>query len=170
MRRASAFCSTPAPDHWLRSRDADGDAAIRHTARAETIAARVRCGMASIIAPAVNGLDPDATGGPLLSCSPTRGRVTRLVTGRPPHRLQRCGDGRAAHIYIKIVWSNEPERLLYSARRHLHLTSWSPDGKWLAYASNEGGSSEVNVVSFPSLIRVVTGWLDEVLASEAAPR
>ena len=41
------------------------------------------------------------------------------------------GDQR--RIFEKTIGSVEPERLLYTGKRHLHLTSWSPDGRWLAF-------------------------------------
>jgi Tol biopolymer transport system component len=103
--------------------------------------------------------------------------------------------GEQRRVFIKTVGSSEREKLVYTGKRHLHLTSWSqddwlafyefhprstdisvlnlkdttklvpvatmpsgesnavfsPDGKWLAYDSEESGRLEVYVVSFPDL-------------------
>ena len=41
--------------------------------------------------------------------------------------------GQSRRIYIKPVdGSSEPE-LIYTGDQHVHLTDWSPDGKWLAF-------------------------------------
>jgi dipeptidyl aminopeptidase/acylaminoacyl peptidase len=103
--------------------------------------------------------------------------------------------GEQRRVFIKAVGSSEMEKLVYTGKRHLHLTSWSvdgwlafyefhprstdvwalnlkdttrlvqvattpfgesgavfsPDGKWLAYDSEQTGRVEVYVVSFPDL-------------------
>jgi Tol biopolymer transport system component len=103
--------------------------------------------------------------------------------------------GEQRRVFVKTVGGAEPEKLVYTGKRHLHLGSWSPDGwlafyefhprstdiwavslkdstklmpvattpagewnpafspdgRWLAYDSDETGRSEVYVVSFPDL-------------------
>jgi Tol biopolymer transport system component len=41
--------------------------------------------------------------------------------------------GEQRRILVKTIGSSEPERLLYTGKRHLHLSSWSPDGHWLGF-------------------------------------
>jgi serine/threonine-protein kinase len=41
--------------------------------------------------------------------------------------------GEQRRILVKTIGSTEPERLLYTGKRHLHLSSWSPDGRWIAF-------------------------------------
>jgi Tol biopolymer transport system component len=40
--------------------------------------------------------------------------------------------GEQRRVFVKTVGSTEPEKLVYTGKRHLHLTSWSRDG-WLAF-------------------------------------
>jgi len=108
-----------------------------------------------------------------------------------------AGVGQQRRILVKTLGSPDPARLVYTGKRHLHLTSWSPDGRrlalqeygprstdvwlltladttlvpvattaaaeeqavfspdgrWLAYSSDESGRREVYVVSLPGLGR-----------------
>jgi Tol biopolymer transport system component len=41
--------------------------------------------------------------------------------------------GEQRHIFVKSVDSGEKERLVYTGKRLLHVDSWSPDGRWLAF-------------------------------------
>jgi Tol biopolymer transport system component len=41
--------------------------------------------------------------------------------------------GEQRRILVKTIGSTEPERLLYTGKRHLHLSSWSSDGRWIAF-------------------------------------
>jgi len=40
--------------------------------------------------------------------------------------------GEQRRIFVKPVDAGDSERLLYTGKRHLHIDSWSPDGRWLS--------------------------------------
>ena len=40
--------------------------------------------------------------------------------------------GRERHIYVKEIRSAEPAELVHTNEYHVHVTSWLPDGQWLA--------------------------------------
>jgi eukaryotic-like serine/threonine-protein kinase len=65
---------------------------------------------------------------------------------------------------VKTVGSPEPERLLYTGKRHLHLSSWSPDGHWLAFQEFSPRSPDawvLNVDDTTKLVPVATTPSDE---------
>jgi Tol biopolymer transport system component len=51
--------------------------------------------------------------------------------------------GEKRHIVVKPVLGPAPDRIVYTGRRHLHLSSWSPDGRWLAFSEINPRSSDV---------------------------
>ncbi|MGH7468648.1 MAG: protein kinase domain-containing protein [Longimicrobiales bacterium] len=63
--------------------------------------------------------------------------------------------GEQRRVYIKPVNSSEPERLIYTGKRHLHLTSWSPDGRWLAFYEFEPRSVDVWLLNLDDTTRLV---------------
>ncbi len=52
-------------------------------------------------------------------------------------RMDRAASGTAPQVYLKTDWNEEDGR-------------FSPDGRWVAYASDEGGRTEVYVRAFPT--------------------
>ncbi len=102
--------------------------------------------------------------------------------------------GSEYRIYVKQLEAAGGPSVLYSAKYHAHLTSWSPDGRWLSYTSDETGTDEVYVVSFPETaarkyqvstdggvrmknpdapvreIHIVLNWLEELKQRVAARR
>jgi hypothetical protein len=67
--------------------------------------------------------------------------------------------GAQRRIFVKTVGGTEPERLVYTGKRHLHLTSWSPDGRWLAFYEFNPRSIDVwllNVDDTAKLVPVAT--------------
>ena len=63
--------------------------------------------------------------------------------------------GEQRRIFVKTVGSAEPERLLYTGKRHLHLTSWSPDGRWLAFHEFSPRSTDARVLNVDDTTKVV---------------
>ena len=51
--------------------------------------------------------------------------------------------GEQRRLFVKTVGSAEPARLVYTSKRHFHLSSWSPDGHWLALYEFEPLSVDV---------------------------
>jgi eukaryotic-like serine/threonine-protein kinase len=75
--------------------------------------------------------------------------------------------GEQRRIFVKTIGSTEPERLLYTGKRHLHLGSWSPDGRWLAFHEYHPRSIDawvLNVNDTTKLVPVAT-----TPANEEAP-
>jgi Tol biopolymer transport system component len=66
--------------------------------------------------------------------------------------------GQQRRILVKTVGSSEPARLVYTGKRHLHLTSWSPDGRWLALQEYGPRSTDVWLLSLgdTTLVPVAT--------------
>jgi serine/threonine-protein kinase len=53
--------------------------------------------------------------------------------------------GNRQRIYIKAVGTSEPARIVRTLEGHIHLTSWSPDGQWLAAADRGASVSLLSV-------------------------
>jgi hypothetical protein len=74
--------------------------------------------------------------------------------------------GEQRRILIKTVGSTEPDRLLYTGKRHLHLGgSWSPDGRWLTFYEFAPRSIDVWLVSVetpPQLVPIATTVANEI--------
>src|SRR5206468_3753651 len=51
--------------------------------------------------------------------------------------------GQQRHVFVKTLHGAEQTRLIYTGKRHLHLTSWSPDGRWIAFAEYSPRSTDV---------------------------
>jgi Tol biopolymer transport system component len=51
--------------------------------------------------------------------------------------------GEQRHIHVKAVGSPEKERRLYTGKYHLHLSSWSPDGRWLVFSEFPPRSGDI---------------------------
>jgi eukaryotic-like serine/threonine-protein kinase len=76
--------------------------------------------------------------------------------------------GEQRRIFVKTIGSTEPERLVYTGKRHLHLSSWSPDGDWLAvdeFAPRSVDAWLLNVKDTSKIIPVATTPADERGAS-----
>jgi Tol biopolymer transport system component len=63
--------------------------------------------------------------------------------------------GEQRRILVKPVAEGEPERLLYTSSRPLHLYSWSPDGRWLAFNQFEPRSADVWMLDVENPSRVL---------------
>jgi len=77
-----------------------------------------------------------------------------------------AGMGQTRRIYVKDVDAGSGPTLVYTGRRHLHLTSWSPDGRWLAFDElhSESNRSDIWVLDADStehLISVAATTADE---------
>ena len=64
-------------------------------------------------------------------------------------------------LWHKRMGSEEPAVMLLSGNGNLRYPALSPDGRWLAYSSDESGASEVYLVPYPS----VTGRRQQVSTS-----
>ena len=76
--------------------------------------------------------------------------------------------GEQRRIFVKTVASTEPERLLYTGKRHLHLSSWSPDGDWLAvdeFAPRSVDTWLLNVKDTSKIVPIASTPADERGAS-----
>ena len=62
--------------------------------------------------------------------------------------------GQQRHIFVKTLGSAEPARLVYTGKRHLHLTSWSPDGHWLALQEYGPRSTDIWLLDLRDTTRV----------------
>jgi serine/threonine-protein kinase len=71
------------------------------------------------------------------------------------------GTGQDRRIYIKPVDAATEPTLLYTAKRHLHLSSWSPDGRWLVF-SDLWDIWALNVDSAEYLIPIAASDADEI--------
>jgi tRNA A-37 threonylcarbamoyl transferase component Bud32 len=63
--------------------------------------------------------------------------------------------GEQRHVFVKTVGSAEPARLIYTGKRHLHLTSWSPDNRWLAFFEFNQRSTDVWLLDLRDTTRLV---------------
>jgi len=63
--------------------------------------------------------------------------------------------GEQRHVFVKTVGSAEPARLVYTGKRHLHLTSWSPDNRWLAFYEFNPRSTDVWLLDLRDPTRLV---------------
>jgi len=63
--------------------------------------------------------------------------------------------GQQRHIFVKTLGSAEPARLVYTGKRHLHLTSWSPDSRWLALQEYGPRSTDVWLLDLRDTTRLV---------------
>ncbi|MDQ3419048.1 MAG: serine/threonine-protein kinase, partial [Acidobacteriota bacterium] len=57
--------------------------------------------------------------------------------------------GPAGDIWITSLAQGEPPRPLIATSANEYGPEFSPDGKWIAYVSNEGGTADVYVVPYP---------------------
>jgi Tol biopolymer transport system component len=63
----------------------------------------------------------------------------------------RQGSGTQRHLYATRIGSDTaPRALLPDSRAQEYSPAVSPDGRWLAYASDESGRSEVYIRPFPN--------------------
>ena len=51
--------------------------------------------------------------------------------------------GQQRHVFVKALAGAEQTRLVFTGQRHLHLTSWSPDGRWIAFAEYSPRSTDI---------------------------
>jgi Tol biopolymer transport system component/tRNA A-37 threonylcarbamoyl transferase component Bud32 len=63
--------------------------------------------------------------------------------------------GQQRHVFVKTLASAEPARLVYTGKRHLHVTSWSPDGRWLALQEYSPRSTDIWLLDFDDPTRLV---------------
>jgi len=63
--------------------------------------------------------------------------------------------GQHRRVYVKTVGSAEPARLVYTGKQHLHLTSWSPDSRWLALQVYGPRSTDVWLLDLRDTTRLV---------------
>jgi serine/threonine-protein kinase len=63
--------------------------------------------------------------------------------------------GEHRHVFVKTLGSAEPARLVYTGKRHLHLTSWSPDNRWLAFYEFNPRSTDVWLLDLRDTTRLV---------------
>jgi dipeptidyl aminopeptidase/acylaminoacyl peptidase len=63
--------------------------------------------------------------------------------------------GEQRHVFVKTVGGGAPERAVYTGKRHLHLTSWSSDGTWLAFYEFSPRSTDVWVLSLDDTTKLV---------------
>ena len=63
--------------------------------------------------------------------------------------------GQHRRVFVKTLGSAEPARLVYTGKRHLHLTSWSPDGRWLALQEYSPRSTDVWLLDLADTTRLV---------------
>ena len=77
--------------------------------------------------------------------------------GRYPHDWSTDGRFLLFHrgngLFVKPVGSEDPPRLLRQMRGSVDSGRFSPDGRWIAYGSNESGAWEVYVAPFPAFDR-----------------
>ena len=71
--------------------------------------------------------------------------------------------GQQRHVFVKTLGSAEPAQLVFTGKRHLHLTSWSPDGRWLAFAEYSPQSTDISLLDLRE-----PGRLVPVATTEAA--
>ena len=71
-----------------------------------------------------------------------------LVAGRPLHNLLRRGVKTRLDMYAVSLDGERNESLLLNSPFDENSPTLSPDGKWLAYAADDTGSSEIYVQSF----------------------
>jgi dipeptidyl aminopeptidase/acylaminoacyl peptidase len=62
--------------------------------------------------------------------------------------------GNRTLVHAKTVGSSDPPSLLVTLSSHVHLTSWSPDGEWIAIDDSNAGS--VRLVNLVDTARSVT--------------
>lgn len=63
--------------------------------------------------------------------------------------------GQQRRIFVKTLGSAEPARRVYTGKRHLHLTSWSPDSRWLALQEYGPRSTDVWLLDLADTTRLV---------------
>jgi hypothetical protein len=61
----------------------------------------------------------------------------------------RVEDQTGCNLYSRPIDGNEPPRAIRATRSEETYPSFSPDGRWIAYQSNETGRSEIYVEPFP---------------------
>src|SRR4051812_15660993 len=62
--------------------------------------------------------------------------------------------GQQRHVFIKTIGGAEPARLVYTGDRHSHLTSWSPDARWIAFAEFSPRSTDIRLLDLKGSPRV----------------
>jgi Tol biopolymer transport system component len=62
--------------------------------------------------------------------------------------------GEKRNVFVKTV-ATGVERLVYTGKRHLHLTSWSPDGQWIAFTEFTPGSTDIWLLNVKDASKVV---------------
>jgi serine/threonine protein kinase len=89
--------------------------------------------------------EPDWAALPASAPSPLHRLLRRCLEKDSKRRLRDIGEarielektaaavGEQRRILVKTIGGTEPERLLYTGKRHLHLSSWSSDGRWIAF-------------------------------------
>jgi Tol biopolymer transport system component len=63
--------------------------------------------------------------------------------------------GQQRHVFVKTLGGAEPARLVYTGRRHLHLTSWSPDNRWIAFVEYSPRSTDLWLLNLHDTTRLV---------------
>jgi Tol biopolymer transport system component len=63
--------------------------------------------------------------------------------------------GQQRRVFVKTLGTAEPARLVYTGTRHLHLTSWSPDSRWLALQVYGPRSTDVWLLDLADTTRLV---------------
>jgi len=63
--------------------------------------------------------------------------------------------GQQRHVFVKTLGSAEPARLVYTGKRHLHLTSWSPDRRWIAFEEYGPRSTDIWLLDLRDTTRLV---------------
>jgi Tol biopolymer transport system component len=63
--------------------------------------------------------------------------------------------GEQRRVFVKTVGSVEGEKLVYTGTRHLHLQSWSPDGRLLAFYEFGPRSTDIWMLDLNDAMRLV---------------
>jgi eukaryotic-like serine/threonine-protein kinase len=63
--------------------------------------------------------------------------------------------GEQRHVFVKTLGSATPARLVHTGKRHLHLTSWSPDNRWLAFYEFNPRSTDAWLLDLRDTTRLV---------------
>jgi hypothetical protein len=66
------------------------------------------------------------------------------------------GGGEQRRIFVKTIGNAEAPRLVYTGKHHIHLTSWSPDGRWLAFDEINSRSVDIQLLNLQDTTRPVS--------------